>query len=120
MKKTLLGFLTVVVLLFVGLKISETIYLGGDSYYTQITNEGIRHKDTDNAGQAMVYYDYELPAFDENGNEKELSFSSFKARPLKKEAYLKLTWNKNKGVTSFEEVSEKELPKNVQKKLGGN
>ena len=120
MKKIVISVLTVGVLLFAGLKISETIYLGGDSYYTQIINEGTRQIETYDDREDMVYYDYELPAFDENGNEKELSFSSFKARPLKKEAYLKLTWNKNKGVTSFEEVSEKELPKNVQKKLGGN
>lgn len=39
---------------------------------------------------------------------------------LRKEAYLKLTVNSVKGVTSWEEVKKSEVPKEALKKLNNN
>ena len=49
---------------------------------------------------------------------KELDFNANKDRPLRREAFLKVTWNKKKGVTSYEEVQQKDLPKKAADKLG--
>ncbi|MPN25836.1 hypothetical protein SDC9_173252 [bioreactor metagenome] len=38
-------------------------------------------------------------------------------RPLRKNAYLKVVWNKNKGVTGYEEVEKSAIPKAAQEKL---
>ena len=46
-----------------------------------------------------------------------MDFNAFKDRPLRKNAYLKITWNKNKGVTSYEEVTKSELPNAAKEKL---
>ena len=49
--------------------------------------------------------------------EKTLEFRGQQPRPLRKGAYLKITWNKNKGVTSYEEVQKEDIPKTAQEKL---
>lgn len=47
-----------------------------------------------------------------------LDFNASKSRPLRREAFLKVTWNEKKGVTSYEEVQQKEVPKKAAEKLG--
>lgn len=100
-----------------GLKIADIVVMGGDSYYVQVTTDGIKQSERDDQGHTYTRYQYQLPGYDQNGEKKDLDFSTVKERPLRKEAFLKLTWNKNKGVTSFEEVQEKEVPKKAQEKL---
>lgn len=119
MKKVLIGFITLIVIGMAGLKIADIIVLGGDSYYVQVTTDGTKESEKDDQGRTFVQYHYQLPGYDQNGEEKNMDFSTVKERPLRKEAFLKLTWNKNKGVTSFEEVQEKEVPKKAQEKLMG-
>lgn len=58
-----------------------------------------------------------LPGYTKEGKEKELDFKGQLTRPLRKGAYLKITWNKNKGVTSYEEVEKKDVPKTALEKL---
>ncbi len=117
MKKWLIGLVACTLLIFSGLQVAKHMYLGGTAYYVQITNDGTKKVETADNGETFVNYEYELTGFDDEGEKKTLNFASFRERPLKREAYLKLTWNKNKGVTSFEEVSEKELPDTVAQKL---
>lgn len=119
MKKFLIGLVTLIVIGTAGLKIADSIILGGDSYYVQVTTDGTRHDGKDDQGRTYINYHYQLPGYDQNGEEKDMDFSTVKERPLRKEAFLKLTWNKNKGVTAFEEVQEKEIPKKAQEKLMG-
>ena len=117
MKKLLIGLVTIIVVVIAGLKIAEQVVMGGDIYYTQVTTEGERKEDRDDTGRTFLKFDYSLPGFDKDGNEKQLEFSAIKDRPLRKDAYLKVTWNKNKGVTSYEEVKKPEIPQAAQLKL---
>lgn len=119
MKKYLIGFLAVLLLLFGGLKLTEALTMGGTDYYVQVTSDGKKQEEKDDNGQKMISYDYQLPGYDEDGKEKRLHFSAFKDRPLVHGAYLKVTWNKKKGVTSYEQVDSTEIPREAKSKLGG-
>ncbi len=70
----------------------------------------VRTSDHADGGQEIISYRYELPGFNKEGKEKTMDFNGFQERPLRKGAYLKVTWNKNKGVTSYEEVQAKDIP----------
>lgn len=118
MKKFLIGLVSLIVLAFVGLQIAQKVVSSGDDYYVQITNDGERIVNKDDSGNQYVDYKYSLPGYDKNGEEKQLTFSAAKDRPLRKEAFLKITWNKKKGVTSYEEVQKKKVPEKAAEKLG--
>lgn len=47
---------------------------------------------------------------------KKVDFNGNKSTPLKRNAYLKLIVNKNKGVVSWEKVAKNEVPDKAQKK----
>lgn len=117
MKKILIGFLTIVVVAIVGAKVADQVVMGGTDYYVQVTTDGKRIEAKDSSGRMYLEFAYELPGFDKKGNQKQLEFSAIKDRPLRKDAYLKVTWNKNKGVTSYEEVKKQEIPQAAQEKL---
>lgn len=118
MKKFLIGLVSLIVIAFVGLQIADKVVKGGDEYYVQITTDGQRVDEKDDSGNPYVDYKYSLPGYDKDGNKKELDFNAAKDRPLRREAFLKVTWNKKKGVTSYEEVQQKQLPKKAAEKLG--
>ncbi|MGO2637834.1 MAG: YxeA family protein [Enterococcus viikkiensis] len=118
MKKFLIGLVSLIVIGFVGLQIAEKVMSSGDAYYVQITNDGEKVNAKDDSGNSYVDYKYSLPGYDKEGNNKVLDFNASKDRPLRREAFLKVTWNKNKGVTSYEEVQQKQLPKKAAEKLG--
>jgi len=121
LKKVLLAIVFIVVLAFGGLKIADAIVMSGDDYYVQITDKGEKKVEKSDNGERMVSYDYTLNGFDKNGQEKEMSFTAFKDRPLIQGAYLKVTWNKRRGVTSYEQVQANEIPTKAKAKLdGGN
>lgn len=77
----------------------------------------LRGNTTADSGQETVNYRYILPGYTKEGKEKELDFNGQLTRPLRKGAYLKITWNKKKGVTSYEEVEKKDVPKTALEKL---
>ena len=68
------------------------------------------------SGQRNINYRYILPGYTKEGKEKELDFNGQLTRPLRKGAYLKITWNKKKGVTSYEEVEKKRCAENSTRK----
>lgn len=117
MKKLLLGLGAFLIIAFGGYRFAEYKIMGGDPYYIQITTDGEKQIDKADNGQEIINYRYDLPGYDEKGNEKQIDFNGFQDRPMRKNAYLKVIWNKNKGVTSYEEVKEKEIPQPAQKKL---
>ena len=118
MKKFLIGLVSLIVIAFVGLQIADKVVKSGDEYFVQITTDGQRVDEKDDSGNNYVDYKYSLPGYDKDGNKKELDFNANKDRPLRREAFLKVTWNKKKGVTSYEEVQQKDLPKKAADKLG--
>ncbi|GMC02330.1 amino acid ABC transporter ATP-binding protein [Enterococcus thailandicus] len=117
MKKFLIGLLIVAGIGVAGLKIADAVVLGGDDYYVQITTNGEKLVQKDDKNQEVITYQYTLPGFNKEGAEKELEFEGMQTRPLRKNAYLKVVWNKNKGVTGYEEVEKSAIPKAAQEKL---
>jgi uncharacterized protein (TIGR01655 family) len=117
MKKFWIVLGVLVVVLFAGLQVAQKVIMGGQSYYVQITTEGQRVNLESNQGKPIIEYKYDLPGYDKDAKEKELEFLAIKDRPLKKNAYLKITWNKHKGVTSYEEVQKNEIPKQALEQL---
>lgn len=117
MKKILIGLVSVIVIAFVGLQIADKVVMGGEEYYVQITTDGERVEEKDSSGNPYVDYKYSLPGYDKEGQKKQLDFNASKDRPLRREAYLKITWNKKKGVTSYEEVQPKQVPKKAAEQL---
>lgn len=82
-----------------------------DYYYTKIATEGTRITDKDTEGVEHIDYTYKLSGFNEKGKKVELSFRGNKEVPLKKDAYLKVSYSPGKGVTSWEEVKKSQVPK---------
>ncbi|EAD7213048.1 YxeA family protein [Listeria monocytogenes] len=83
--------------------------IGADTSYVKITKDPTKGK------EISFNYNYTLPSYDEDGKETEVTFSADKE--LRKGAYLKLYIKEDKGVTSFEEVPEKEVPAKAAEKL---
>ena len=84
-----------------------------DEAYTQIKGEG----KLDNQHKQ---YEYTLPAYNEKGEEIQLTFSKFGEDQFKQGAYLRLYMKDKDGkkvVTSYEEVKKEELPDKVKEKL---
>ncbi|MEK4029980.1 YxeA family protein [Pseudobacillus sp. FSL P4-0506] len=89
--------------------------IGTDKYYTQINGEGSKMEDKGSNGVVYVRYEYELPAYDQDGDKKTLTFTSEKQ--LREKAYLLLYTKSGKGVTSYQEIPAKELPEKAAKML---
>lgn len=112
------GIVAAVIALVIGfLGFSSWFLLGKDSgyYYVQIDNSKIEEGDSrdgvvDLRG-GMDYY-YTLPAYDENGRERSITFGA--SRQLREGAYLRLTVKPIRGVTEWNEVEYKEMPQAVQ------
>ncbi|MBT2577506.1 YxeA family protein [Bacillus sp. ISL-8] len=81
---------------------------GTGSYYVQIT--------TDGQLQDNNRYEYRLKGFDEEGTEKEMLFDA--ERKLKKDAFLKVYYDKDKGVKTWEEVKKDDIPEKAKINLG--
>lgn len=80
-------------------------------YYTQIDNTKVEALSaTDD-----MKYKYTLIAYDENGKAKEVEFKT--SRELRNNAYLELEVMAFRGVVSWSEVEEENLPEAVKKEL---
>ncbi|MDQ0300379.1 uncharacterized protein (TIGR01655 family) [Salibacterium salarium] len=77
---------------------------GKTIYYTEITGAGSQGE----SGR----YNYELTAYDEKGEEKNLSFSA--GKQLREGAYIQLYHALIRGITHWEEVTFEEMPDAVQ------
>lgn len=93
-------------------------YYGGGSYYTEITSEGkeIVHI-VDDTKEEINDYQYSQPAFNENGDERQLTFNGSIGRPLKHNAFIKLKVNRIKGVVSWEEVTKDTIPEKALSRI---
>lgn len=84
-------------------------------YYTQVDNSALRAQHS--SGGAVdptggLAYAYDLPAYDKDGREKEISFGM--SRQLREGAFLRLTVNPVRGVLAWEEVDYGGLPEAVR------
>lgn len=84
-------------------------------YYTQIDNskieQGAPRKGVVDL-QGGMSYSYTLPAYDEEGGEKDITFGA--SRELREGAFLRLTVMPVRGVIEWSEVEYEELPAAVQ------
>lgn len=99
------------------LSIGAWLYSGSGSiyYYTQIDNSRIsegKQRDGVVDLQGGMRYSYTLPAYNEKGVEKEITFGA--SRELREDAYLKLTVSPVRGVVEWSEVQYEELPEAVR------
>ena len=117
--KKLIGFIAAIAVILVGgLAILQNVNfnrMGADQYYTQIIGQGKVLEEKADSGVKHVSYEYKLLAFDKDGQQKTLTFTTQKQ--LRENAYLMLFVKEDKGVTSYQEVKEDELPKKVSEKL---
>ncbi|WP_144461297.1 YxeA family protein [Siminovitchia fortis] len=118
MKKLLITFVTIAIIFVGALVIFQKVNfnrVGAEEYYTQIKGEGKLIEDKIDSGEKIISYEYKLPAFDKDGRQKTLTFTAQKQ--LRENAYLILFVKDNKGVTSYQEVKKKELPKKASETL---
>ncbi|PEA88871.1 YxeA family protein [Bacillus thuringiensis] len=91
--------------------------VGTDKYYVQITTDGKEEVSKDRHGEIQgKKFEYKLPGFNEEGKEEQLEFTA--QHNLRKDAFLRVYYSKDKGVKSWEEVKGNELPVKVKEKLG--
>lgn len=115
MKKVLFGLLALAVVIGgLGYGWYKSSY-GGTERYVKITQDGLEKIGKSDSGERMVSYEYKLPSYDKNGEGKDISFTA--THNLRKDAYLKVTDNKVKGVTNWEEVQKNDLPSKAKDKL---
>lgn len=69
----------------------------------------------------MISYNYVLAGFHKTGQKIIIKFTAYKDRPVIQGTYLEITWNQRRGVTSYEQVKESNVPSKAKEKLlGGN
>lgn len=118
MKKLIISGAAIAAILLGGLLFIQNVNmnrLGADEYYTQIEGQGKKIEGKSDSGQIYVSYEYKLPAFDKDGQEKTLTFTSNKQ--LREKAYLDLFVKEGKNVTSYQEVTKEEIPEKAKEKL---
>jgi len=89
----------------------------GSACYAQIDNNKLESAGSSEGvvnlqGSGGLAYSYTLPAYTENGREKEVTFGA--SRKLKEGAFIKLTVMPVRGVLEWSEVQYDELPAAVQ------
>lgn len=102
-----------IILLIIAIVIAWVVLylvLGTKEYYTRVDNR--RYEDAATSDGYGMKCKYTLKAFDEKGNNMNVSFKTSKI--LKEGAYLELTYTPIRGVTKWIEVNYSELPKSVQ------
>lgn len=112
MKKIYIGIISLLILGGIGITVFYYCYdktAVAEQYYVKITKDG------ENNGQKGFAYSYTLPGYDKDGHEEKMSFTADKN--LRKDAYLRVYYKKLKGVTTFEEVTLKQIPQKAAKKL---
>ncbi|MEI5995446.1 YxeA family protein [Candidatus Enterococcus mansonii] len=116
MKKLLFFFLPFVLL--VGISwFGYDYYFGGRAYYTQIETPGEVKSGKFSNGEKYTEYNYTQKAFNGSGEKTVQKLREIRDQPLRINAYLKLKVNPRKGVISWEEVSEKDVPKKALEQL---
>ncbi|RZI48956.1 YxeA family protein [Lactococcus kimchii] len=115
MKKILIGLAALILILAGAGTYWYHLKYGGESYYMQVMKDGKKSLTKDDAGKDYTYYDYKEKVYQKAGKEKEVEFTA--DHNLRKTAYLKLTVNIKKGVTSWEEVKKSEVPEKALTKI---
>lgn len=101
--------LSVIVISLIGIvSYGVTLYntnYSGTTYYVKITNEGFKTSDS-----GYTRFVYTLDSINAAGETKTLEFNANRDNPLKIGGYLELVVNDLKGVISWQEIAEEDLP----------
>ncbi|GKU75617.1 YxeA family protein [Paenibacillus sp. L3-i20] len=92
--------------------------LGTELYYLEITTDGKAKTTKISANETVTSYEYNLPAFDKDGNKATYVFTSEKQ--LRKNAYLTLFIRDKEIVQSYQEVTVEEIPEAAASQLKNN
>lgn len=117
MKKLLIGLVAVLLLGIGGMTLFTHFYNEGETYYTQVTTDGTKGEDRDTHGGTYVKYTYTLTGYDADGESRDLTFNVNRDTPLRRDAFLKMTWKENRGITRWEAVDQNDIPKKAQQAL---
>lgn len=117
-KKKVMGISIILIIVLIGAvlfimsKFLTTDYnkRGTDKYYLQIVGEGEAY-DSNPGEEEDIRYNYNLPAYDNEGNQKNMEFTS--AEPLTEGAYLVVYYRSDKGVTTYEEIQKSAIPEAI-------
>ncbi len=116
-KKTIVGIAVAAVLIGSLICIWQCLFseAGGTYYYAQIDNSKLEEggpRDGVIDMQGGMAYSYTLPAYDEKGGGKDITFGA--SRELREGAFIRLTLKPVRGVVEWSEVQYEELPEAVQ------
>lgn len=111
MKKLLIAAAALLAVCFIG----GVVLMNGageQTLYTRVEDSAAQKLEKEQSGMT---YEYTLPAYTADGEEKDVSFRT--ARLLRAGAYLKLTLQPVRGVTDWEEVPAQALPEAAARAL---
>ncbi|MBO0481974.1 YxeA family protein [Candidatus Enterococcus courvalinii] len=115
--KKIIGLVALLAVFIGGSMFAYNYFYGGETYYTEITTNGEKHTELSDNGESYTTYTYKQNAYNKNGEAKRVTLNEARERPLKLNAYLKLKVNPRKGVMSWEEVKETDIPKEALEKM---
>ena len=115
--KKLIGLLVGFLLLSGGAWYAYNYYYGGKDYYTEITTTGEVSQEKDAKGESYTIYHYTQTAFDKDGKETTQKMNESREKPLRIGAFLKLKVNERKGVISWDEVQQSDVPEKALEKI---
>lgn len=119
-KKILIGITAIVIIGAAGAMLKVKMDHSGETYYTCIVNEGLKvsSKLSEESKESNINeYEYNEPAFDKEGNRKDITFMSYRERALKKGAYLSVVYNERNGVIGYSEISADDIPEKAMEGL---
>ncbi|GAB2025006.1 YxeA family protein [Lactovum odontotermitis] len=118
MKKLFFSLSAVVLLIAGGIYGWKTLVYGGTTYYSRVVDDGKKSEEKFDNGETFYLYNYGQKAYQKDGSEKVLNFTA--DHSLRKDAYLKITYNKSKGVTDWREVQKSEISAAALAKIEAN
>lgn len=91
---------------------------GTEDFFVKVGQPIKKEQTTDQKGVNYTQYEYLQKGYNEQGEQKQLRFNAFRETPIKKEAFLKIGYNKKRNeVIKWEEVKQKEIPKKALEQL---
>ncbi|EPH94599.1 hypothetical protein D920_02786 [Enterococcus faecalis 13-SD-W-01] len=115
--KKIIGLLIVLAIFIGGSWGAYNYFYGGSTYYTKIVTNGEKETGHTDTGEGYNVYIYDQKAYNEKGESKDITLREERDRPLKMNAYLKLSVNPRKGVMGWEEVKQSDVPDAALDKL---
>lgn len=112
MKKAMIALIVIVIIIGGGLLAMRFVNfnrIGADTYYIKVETDGKKTSGQASDGSTYTDYNYDFTGYNEDGKEKQLELIAQKN--LRKGAYLEVFVKGDKGVTSYQEVKQADVPK---------